>query len=364
MDGPRAWPVPHSDPDGTFYIPVNANNIETAFYHASTLRDRLLHKRFYSLAIHHLRDHHPATADHEKRLDNLSSVLERASAIPHCSPIRIVSGRSLLEAVDEVVADASFIFGPASQKPGEAEDDCRFICIFCHKVRTRTGDLRVHLHKDHNFNKGDIDQMINSCRLRVFGQYSHEDVKANNWDILKWKPRRSRASQTTAGEEASSPSQKRKRKQRTLGKSPQANPCSPGEGSSSMKRPQSSAAYDYTDTASQTLLYSEFSPVSSWWPVDDSQCDLHNSLSHAFWPGVDGRSLAGSLASDETLAQVGSLSRQQNLDTPSPRDDLHLLHLPSNEPLIDRLVSAPATGSIVHPRYPPEYMQPGGQRRH
>jgi len=362
MDGgPHAWPLPHSDPDGTFYIPINANNIETAFYHASTPRDRLLHKRFFSLAIHHLRDHHPPTDDNEKRLYNLSSVLERASAIPHCPPIPIDRGRSLPEIVDEVVADPSFFFGPASQKPGEAEDDCRFICIFCHKVRTRTGDLKFHLRRNHSFENWEIDQTISKdavYRLRVFGPYSYEDVILNNWDIPEWKPRGFRGSQATAEEEHPTSSQKRKTRHRIPGSSPQPYADLPQEGSPSMKRRQSPAADNHATNASQAMLYDESSTVSMSWCIDAVQLDLPKS-------SFDDLSLASYVTSDEALlAQVGSSSEQQDVDAPPPRDNTHTIYLSSDAPLIHRLARPHATGSTEHPRRPPRYMQRGGQRRH
>lgn len=214
MDGEaQAWPLLHSDPDGTFWIPVNANNIETAFRHASTSYDRLLHKRFYSLAIHHLRDHHPPVDDLGTRLNNLSSVLEEASALRHCSPIRRESGRSLPDIVDQVITEASFFFGPETPKPGEAEDDCRFICIFCHNVRTRTGDLKFHLRKKHKFEDWEIEETISkdaTHRLRVFGPYSYEDVLLNHWDIPAWKPRGLGSLQLTDANVSVGPSNKRR----------------------------------------------------------------------------------------------------------------------------------------------------------
>jgi len=325
--------IPHGEPDNTLYIPLNANIIKTAFATASTPEEKLFYKRHFSLAIHYLRCHGPPTGDLAARLDTLSLLLQELSAIPFCRPISVPSGSSLLEILDTVIVNNDFLFGPATQKPGEAKGESRFICVFCHKVRTRTGDLRVHLREEHKFGDGDIDQAIKSPRLRVFGQYSYMDVILNNWEIPEWRPRRSRGSQTNAGEEPSTSSQKRKTRHGSPERSSQTYADCHGEGSSSVKRCQSSRGHDYTTSASQAMSCGGSSTVATTLGMDDIQHDLVESSLDACGPGDDDPAVAHFPGDGEMLIEVGSVyNEQQEMNTPEPVEKTNPRYSPSVAP--------------------------------
>lgn len=374
MEGANACPLIYSDPHGTIWIPVDGNIIENTFGHPLNLQNRLIYQRYFSSAIRYLQLHHLPIADPSEWLNNISLLLDAAANEP-CRRIddeksarAAGTGRSLLQIIDSVRAHEPFSFGPVQQRTGEAKDECRFICIFCHRPFTRTSDLRSHLLKNHEFSSTHIKQIFDkndSDRLRVFGQYSYDDVKMNRWDIAEWKPRRSRGSQATAGEEPPTSSQKRKNRRRTPQRSPQPYADSPGEESPSMKRRQSSTANNHTTTASQAMLFGELSTVTTSWCRDGFQLELPNSSFDNYWPGDGVLSMASSVISSEALAQVGSSSEQQDVDTPWPIDDnTHTIYLSSDAPLIDSLARPLAIKSTMPPRYPPQHVQRGGRHRH
>lgn len=189
---------PKFDQQGRLHFCIDADTITGDFAneHDEQARERL--KRFFSAILDYTRPRVLPTGDHEVRLDNLSSLLESISVSHYQRPLAPPTvDRSLLYIVAEILNNNLFAtLGPESQRPGPVTGNCRFVCIFCHEVKKRTGDIRVHLHKKHGCDWEDIKKIFNKKNprgLRVFGQYSYEDVQTNNWQITDWRERKPRS---------------------------------------------------------------------------------------------------------------------------------------------------------------------------
>lgn len=247
----------------------------------------------------------------------------------------------MLDVIDEVVESKPqpFCFGPSTQRCGEAKGECRLICIFCHAVHTRTGDLRFHLHKTHNFDREHIGQIFDnndSRRMRVFGQYSYDDVKLNKWNIQKWKQRRSRGSQSAEGNSFITPSSKRKNRHETPDASLALQRSTLEAAPPSMKRQRRMRNSAQTPTASYTLFYDDSSTVPSPWPdVDFERSPLEPPLEMP-WPADDHLSLASDVTlNSEILAQVGTAPQVQDVFSAHSTDNPSNIDLSSNTPFTE-----------------------------
>jgi len=349
------------DQDVSIPNEIRQSTIESEFRDAASPDERLRLKQYYSISIAYLRRRHAQTNDFEPQLDALSSVLETESAGTTSAPIsdekeerKQGSGRTLLDIIDGAIARPWTILGPLSQQTGEANGEYRFVCIFCFIPRTRTADIRKHLIKDHEFKCVEVAQIFgqnDSRRLRVFGQYSYDEVKSNGWDIKQWKRRPSKGYRPTEGDSFTTPSSKRKNKHRDSDTSPQTDTPDAMGSSPSVKRRQVAAMPALLQTASHTVSLSE----SSSMPTSGRMTDFEHEPSpflHATLAEDDRLSLESSAASDGTLIQMGSDLNMQYSTVYQPQDDTNNIHLCSGAPLDETLARLEVPGHIATVLYP------------
>lgn len=211
---------PYSSILDELHTPIDATTIEEDFKRVEDEDGRERLKRCWSAIIDYVRLLRGSRDQaFNERMDALSTLVQsfNVSKYRRCVPDPL-PGQSLRAILNDIEVEKQFdVLGPELQKVGEIVGDSRFVCIFCHEVKKKTGDLRVHLIRKHMCNRDEIKQIFDRSKpqgLRVFGQYSYADVCTNRWNIKDWRQRKQRSE---GGSEA-------KRRSETVLK-PRAKPC-------------------------------------------------------------------------------------------------------------------------------------------
>lgn len=207
--GPSHYPLhPLAQPESNILQFVGSNELHVST-DASVVRQSLENaqnddhreslKRLYTAILDLTRKSYgPMPLVQLQGLNEISKLLEEFT-VPQYRPCveEPSGGRSLIDIVREITTENHFdVLGPVIQLPGKATGDCRFICIFCHEVKVKTGDLRVHLATKHKFSWVEIKQVFHRSKpqgLYAFGQYSYDDVRRNGWNIKDWRTRKPRS---------------------------------------------------------------------------------------------------------------------------------------------------------------------------
>ena len=180
-------------------VSTDASVIRQNFENAQDEEHHETLKRLYTAILDLTRKSYgPKSLAGLQGLNEISTLLEEFTVPEYRSCVEEPSKqRSLIGIVREIETDNHFdVLGPVFQLPGKATGDRRFICIFCHEVKVKTGDLRTHLAAKHKCDQDEIKQVFHRSKpqgLYVFGQYSYDDVRKNRWNVKDWRTRKPRS---------------------------------------------------------------------------------------------------------------------------------------------------------------------------
>lgn len=320
--------LPFFDQNGRLNICVDRDTILTDFINEQDEQARERLKRRYQAILEFARPRALPVDGYEARFDDLAALLDGIAVSPYQKPLPEPSAdRTLLEILADVLKNQLFsVLGPESQQPGPVIGDCRFVCIFCHEVKKRTGDIRTHLNKKHGCTGEEIKTVFNKKDpqwIRVFGQYSYDDVLANKWRITDWrhrKPRSLHPVDVTSQVSASSKRKSRDSSQESVAyqRTPMAW-TSPYNHERALSSENLRPIFPLTDDNDLTFVGTTLSPTS---PFPQTMADLHNDyvppqIRVDSVSGTDAvlPSLESSITSDVDLVQIGASAASFSLSS-------------------------------------------------